>query len=170
MRLLPGVTCATGVIQLCFELPGAQRGRAFRGVWTRTTGKNVGAEGAAAIAASLKANATITILDLRSKLRHRRTVALCSNRAWHFSGNDFGDVGTASISEALKISSTVTAVDLDSERAGRERCAFMMVGLTVCVSGNTIGAAGMAAIAEALKVSATVASLNFTRVRTGSRR
>ena len=75
-------------------------------------GNNLHAEGAEKISNALKANATLTELNLRCKTFSFLSRKGETGERSYYSGNDLGSIGSRLISEALKVNSTLTAIYL----------------------------------------------------------
>jgi len=108
--------------------------------------KNIGPEGAKAIAEALKVNAVLTTLVLYT--------------------NSIGDEGAIAIAEALKVNAVVTTLVLGGNNIGDEGAIAIAEALKVTavltilrLDENNIGAEGAKAIAEALKVNAVLTVL-----------
>jgi hypothetical protein len=108
--------------------------------------KNIGPEGAKAIAEALKVNAVLTTLVLYT--------------------NSIGDEGAIAIAEALKVNAVVTTLVLGGNNIGDEGAIAIAEALKVTavltilrLDENNIGAEGAKAIAEALKVNVVLTVL-----------
>jgi len=110
--------------------------------------KNIGDEGATAIAEALKTNTTLTELDIRlngiddegataiaEALKTNTTLTILN-----ISYNNIGDAGAQAIAKALKVNKTLTIID---------------------IFGNNIGNIGAQALAEALKDNTTLTTLDI---------
>ncbi|KJE93094.1 hypothetical protein CAOG_003935 [Capsaspora owczarzaki ATCC 30864] len=108
--------------------------------------RQIGDDGAEAIAEALKVNTTMSELDLGK--------------------NQIGVAGAQSIAEALKVNTTLTTLYLDRNQIGDAGAEAIAEALKVNTTVNVldlrlchIGYAGVLALAEALKVNTTVTML-----------
>ncbi|KJE90896.1 hypothetical protein CAOG_009498 [Capsaspora owczarzaki ATCC 30864] len=114
--------------------------------WLWWDEKQIGNDGAQAVAEALKVNTTLTHLELRE--------------------NQIGDVGARAIAETLKVNKTVMEVALSwnqiSDAGARAIAETLKVNTNLrwlTLSSNQVGDAGARAIAETLKVNTTMKRL-----------
>ncbi|WP_342257080.1 tetratricopeptide repeat protein [Rickettsia endosymbiont of Aspidapion aeneum] len=133
--------------------------------------KNIGAEGAKAIAEGLKTNNSITLLQLQSNnigAEGAKAIAeaLKTNNSitqLNLCGNYIGDEGAKAIAEWLKTNNSITYLNLYNNKIGDEGAKAIGEGLKTNNSitqlnlrANQIGDEGAKAIAEAIKTNNTI--------------
>jgi hypothetical protein len=111
---------------------------------------NIDAKGASTLAGALKANTSVTHLNL-----------------WSWC-NQIGDEGASALADALKVNSSVTSLNLRQNRIGAKGASSLADALKVNSSViilnlgyNAIGAEGASAIADALKVNTSVTNIDL---------
>ncbi|KAF9322929.1 hypothetical protein BG006_001946 [Podila minutissima] len=108
----------------------------------------IGDSGAQALAAALRTNSTLTSLDLRSI--------------------EIGFRGVQALSAALRTNSTLASLDLRANRIGDKKAQVLFEALktnstltTVNLDQNSTGDSGAQAVSEALKMNSTLTTLNL---------
>ena len=82
---------------------------------THKTDWNIGADEAKQLGEVLKANTTLTKLNLWGEKRKKEEKKGCEKKETQMIGGNIGDEGAKGLSEGLKVNTTLTELNLKSE-------------------------------------------------------